>query len=70
MDPEIAAQLARMEAEMKEIFISVEQTRKYFLWTMIATAVLFVLPLVGLLFAVPAFLSSYSGSLETMSGLM
>lgn len=44
------------EEKINKIYISVEKTRKYFLWTMIITVALFVLPLIGLAFAIPTFL--------------
>ena len=56
--------LTALEAKIDAIFVSVEKTRKYFKWTMIITVALFVLPLIGLLFAIPAFLSSYGTSLQ------
>lgn len=59
-----------MEALSKKIdaiYISVEKTRKYLFWTFVITIVLFVLPLIGLLFAAPAFLSSYTSTLQDVS---
>lgn len=50
-----------IEKKLDAIYVSVEKTRKYFKWTMIISIVVIVLPLIGLLFAIPAFLSSYSG---------
>lgn len=61
MENEQSTKLAEMEKKINAIYVSVEKTRKYFLWTMIVTIALFVLPLVGLMFAIPAFISSYSG---------
>lgn len=58
MNPE--QKILELEAKVDKIYKSVEKTRKYFLWTMIITIALFVLPLVGLLFAIPAFLSTYA----------
>ncbi|MES3005532.1 MAG: hypothetical protein V4664_01145 [Patescibacteria group bacterium] len=49
-----------LEGKIDAIYVSVEKTRKYFLWTMIGTIVIFVLPIIGLLFAIPSFLSTYS----------
>ncbi len=60
METEILKKLQEQEIKIEQIYVSVEKTRKYFQWTMIITVALFVLPLIGLLFAVPAFLSSYS----------
>ncbi len=51
MDPETKAML-------EKIYISTEKTRKYLLWTFIITAVAVLLPLVGLLFAIPVLLSN------------
>lgn len=40
------------------IYESVEKTRKYFLWSAAANVLLFVLPLIGLIFIIPWFLST------------
>lgn len=34
---------------------SVEQTRKYFLWTLILSLIFFILPLIGLAIIIPMF---------------
>jgi hypothetical protein len=60
MDPELKKKLEAQDERLEQIYQSVEKTRKYFLWTMIATLVTFVLPLIGLVFAVPFFLSTLS----------
>jgi hypothetical protein len=60
METEIIKKLEEQDNKINQIFISVEKTRKYFQWTMIITVALFVLPLIGLLFAIPSFLSQYS----------
>lgn len=62
MDPELRKQLEAQDEKLERIYQSVEKTRKYFLWTMIATLVTFVLPLIGLIFAVPFFLSTLSSA--------
>ena len=49
-----------LEMKINKIYESVEKTRKYFLWTMIITVALVVLPAVGLIFAIPSFISQYS----------
>lgn len=51
--------LSELEKKIDAIYVSVEKTRNYFKWTMIITIVLFVLPLVGLVFAIPAFMTNY-----------
>jgi len=52
--------IEEMEKKIDAIYVSVEQTRKYFKWTLITTLVLFILPLIGLVFAIPSFISSYA----------
>lgn len=64
MEQEIITRLQAQEELLQKVYISTEKTRKYFLWTMWGTVILFVLPLVGLVFAIPAFLSSYSSMLS------
>ena len=66
MDQEILDRLHAQDEMLAKIFDSVERTRKYFLFSMIMTLIFFLLPLVGLMFAVPFFLSTYS---QTMTGL-
>lgn len=62
--------LSTIEKELREqreiiekIKISTEKTRKYFLWTIWGTIILFVLPLIVLAFVLPMFINSYIGSL-------
>ena len=63
MDPDIAATLVRQDKKLDAIYESVEKTRKYFKTTLIVTVVAFILPLIGLLFAIPSFIKSYSSVL-------
>lgn len=58
MEQEILNRLAAQEVLIQKIFASVEKTRKMFLWTLIITLVLFFLPLMGLMFVIPTFLST------------
>lgn len=53
----------RLEAKIDAIYESVEKTRKYFLIVMWSTIAMVVLPLIGLIFAIPTFLEVYSSSL-------
>ena len=64
MDPLIQKELAEQRAMIKEIHVSVEKTRKYILWTVIATVIAFVLSLIASAFIIPYFLSSYTSSLQ------
>ncbi len=62
MEQEILKKLEEQEKKIDLIYASVEKTRAYFLWTLIISVALFVLPLVGLIFAVPFFLSTLSAA--------
>ena len=62
MDEILLQKLEAQEKKMDAIFVSVEKTRKYFLWTLILSLVFFLLPIIGLLFAVPFFLSTLSST--------
>lgn len=64
MEQEILNRLETQNELLQRIYISSEKTRKYFMWTLWITLALFVLPLIGLVFAIPAFLSSYSSMLN------
>ncbi len=64
MDEEILKKFEEQDQKLEKIFKSVEKTRKYFLWTLIATVVMFVLPLIALIFVLPQFLSVYTGGLN------
>lgn len=63
MEQEILRQIAQQNEMIQKVFISVEKTRKYFMWTLIATLALFILPLVGLMFAIPMLLNNLNAVL-------
>lgn len=55
---EILERIGALEKKLELVYISAEKTRKYFLWTLIAGLVVTVLPLIGLAFVIPQFLST------------
>jgi uncharacterized membrane protein len=61
---DIIARLDRQEILLNQAIVSVEKTRRYMLWALWASIAFFVLPLIGLVIAVPVFLSSYIGSIQ------
>jgi len=61
MEEDILQKIAEQDKKLEEIYRSVEKMRKYFLWTLIITVALIILPLIGLMFVLPKFLSIYSG---------
>ena len=65
----VSNRLAAQEQKLDAIYRSVEQTRKYFKWTLIATIVVIVLPAIGLVFAIPAFIRAISLSSGAGLGL-
>ncbi|MES2213435.1 MAG: hypothetical protein V4473_01170 [Patescibacteria group bacterium] len=63
----IEARMQLLEQKIDSIYISVEKTRNYFKWSAIITVVLFVLPLIGILFVAPSFISNYTTTLQDLS---
>ncbi len=55
----ILAQTEQNRELLEKIYASTEKTRKMFLWTLIITIVTFLLPIIGLIFAIPYFLNNY-----------
>ena len=49
----IKKQLAEQNEKIEKIYSSVEKTRKYFLWTLIISVIVIILPLIGILFLLP-----------------
>jgi hypothetical protein len=64
MEQEIYKKLIELEEKINRVYISVEKTRKYFMWSMILTISLFVLPLIASIFIVPSFISNYTSNLS------
>ena len=56
--------LDEINKKVEAVYLSVEKTRKYFKWTMIITVAFFVIPLIGLLFALPSFMTNYVGGIN------
>lgn len=67
MDTNILQRLEAVEKKVDLIYISVEKTRKYFLWAMISSVIIFLLPLIGIVFAIPVFLSTYNGMIQSLT---
>ena len=64
MEPNIQSQLTELETKIDAVYVSTEKTRRYFQIVMWVTIVMVVLPFVGFLFAIPAFIRSYTAALE------
>jgi len=61
MEQDILKKLEEQDKKLEEIYRSVEKTRKYFLWTLIISLAFIILPLIGLIYAIPKMLNAYSG---------
>jgi len=57
------ANLESMSRRIEEIYVSVEKTRKYFLWTLIITVAMIILPLIALAVVIPFFLQTLNSTL-------
>jgi hypothetical protein len=60
METELKQLIEIQQKKIDEIYISVEKTRKYLYWTMIATIIFFILPLLAMIFIIPMIMSSYA----------
>ena len=62
MDAEILKKFEEQDQKLEQIYQSVEKMKKYFLWTLIISVAVIILPLIGLIFVIPQFLNLYSGA--------
>ncbi len=60
----IDKKLVELEQKVNKIYDSVEKTRKYFLWTMIISVAVIIIPLIIMIFVLPSFISNYTSSLS------
>lgn len=60
MEPNIETRLTQQDEKLNAIYASVEKTRKYFLTLIWISLAVIILPAIGLLFAIPSFLNTYS----------
>lgn len=60
MDPSLQSRLDTLERKVDAVYTSAEKTRKYMMWTAIITVAVIVLPLLGLVFVIPQFISLFS----------
>jgi hypothetical protein len=66
MEQEILKKLEEQDKKIDAIFKSVERTRAYFKWTLIVTLVVTVLPVLGLIFAIPYYLQTVVGQYQSI----
>ncbi len=63
---ETTKKLAELEEKINKIYISVEKTRKYIMWTVIISILIVVLPAILLAFVLPSFISSFTGNIQNI----
>lgn len=54
----LAEKIDTQQKTIDAMFISVEKLRGYFKWTLIISIVVIVLPMIGLMVAIPAFIKT------------
>lgn len=60
MEQELLSLIKAQKGQLDAIQKSVDKMRKFFMWTLIITLVVTILPAIGLLFEIPKLLSIYS----------
>ena len=60
MEQDILNKLQAQEVLLQQVYESVEKTRKYFLWTLIGSIAMFVLPLLAIAVILPKLISTIS----------
>ena len=63
MDQEILKKIESQAEKIDAIYRTVEKMRKYFLWTLIITLALIILPFIGLIVVIPQFFNTYTNRL-------
>jgi ABC-type arginine transport system permease subunit len=60
MDEEILNKLKELDEKIGNVYVSAEKTRKYFMWTMIATLIFFIVPLLAIAIILPSLINNIS----------
>ncbi len=63
MDKELLEKIQAQEKKLDEIHKSLERMRRYFFWKFVAMAIIIMLPIIGVSFLIPKFLSNICESL-------
>lgn len=56
--------IVEQQTKINQVYASVEKLRKYFLWTLIITVAAIILPLIGMLFAIPTIIGNYTAAFQ------
>ena len=60
MDQDISQKLDEQSKKLDSIETSVKKIKSYLFWTVMASIILFVVPLIGIIIILPKFLNIYS----------
>jgi type II secretory pathway component PulF len=69
MDKQTSDRLDQQDIMLQRIEKMTRRTYKMFLWTMISSLVVIVLPLIALAFVIPKFISTFSTTMNDLSGI-
>ena len=69
MEDDIRIRLEQLEKKIDATFAAADKTRKYMQWTAIISIAVIVLPMFGLIFVIPTFLSTYANMQGMVNGL-
>ena len=61
---QLEAKIDSLEKKINKLQGAIDALKRMFLWILIVSVILFVLPLIGLMFVIPQFISIYSGVLQ------
>ena len=65
-DVELRKRLDELEKKIDDTFRSAERTRMYLKWAGIVSIILLVLPIIGIFFELPQFVSLYSNYTDVL----
>lgn len=66
-DQDFQQQLDEQQKALTQIYQSVEKTRKMILWSGIATALTFILPLIIVMFMFPKIIGTFTSSMNVLN---
>ncbi len=68
IDPELSEKLDEIGAKADKAYHAAETVRRYLFWTGVITAALIILPMIGLVFAIPMFINDYVNPINAAAG--
>lgn len=68
IDPELSSRFDALEQKVDAAYKAAHRTQQYLFWTGVITVVLIVLPVIGLVFAIPVFINNYVAPMNAASG--